>query len=714
MPGPARAAQARQRHFWRQVQPTQIRDTAGNREFAQLLREGIGQSEISEALRSIQAWPGKPIETGHREKLEAQFGEDFRDVRLHTDSRAADAAQQMRARAFTMGTNIVFAARRHEPETERGRNLLAHELTHVVQQRRGRAAGDAESDARNVGKQAAQGEAVSVAASAPLGVQRQPDDEEEKKGQGSAKKPAEKQSAQAKEAERKQSVLKEFAERQRAGHAQQPAEQLKEPRTRIRTKGSEVSRHVRAGNLSLPEGHHAFPQYLGGEFNQKLIKLPNDLHYLYHQELDKIVKLPRNAATKQYWQSLTPAEREAKIAELIKHAEGFDARYRSKYTDKRTSLAAAMRRGIKEARKAKFGGTVTAPKAPATAKPAAKAKTPKQAPPKPAAAGQPKPKAAAPKAAAKKQAATPGGVSKPAAKVAPPVKPSAPVAKQPAAKAPLPSQRPAAVQPGASKPAADVAPPVKPSVPVAQQPPAKAPVPSQRPATPTQGKVTITIPSGRPPPTSGPSDRGQAVGGGIVLGLQAAHGVLSYFADKYQQERAQKAYEEAWPAIQKLQEETGKGVTVIFHYTSPKGRPDVRTFTFVEWKVGYAAGPSPVLHSADTSATADKAYIPPIKEAAERTDEGAAEYRIERLWERQKVYQRAAEKMSTEGRIGRFLLEREGSHLETAPVYDARAHLKSAAIAIRQKRFGAAQESMDRAEEHLDVMHRNFKAYMGD
>jgi hypothetical protein len=57
-------------------------------------------------------------------------------VRIHADARAAEAARAVRARAFTWGRNVVFAPGEYAPGTPRGRRLLAHELTHVVQQGR--------------------------------------------------------------------------------------------------------------------------------------------------------------------------------------------------------------------------------------------------------------------------------------------------------------------------------------------------------------------------------------------------------------------------------------------------------------------------------------------------------------------------------------------------------------------------------------------------
>jgi hypothetical protein len=77
---------------------------------------------------------GQPLPPSTRAFFEPRFGYDFSDVRVHTNGRAAETAQQVSAQAFTVGRDIVFGAGHYNPETQPGRQLLAHELTHVVQQ----------------------------------------------------------------------------------------------------------------------------------------------------------------------------------------------------------------------------------------------------------------------------------------------------------------------------------------------------------------------------------------------------------------------------------------------------------------------------------------------------------------------------------------------------------------------------------------------------
>ena len=86
------------------------------------------------------AGSGTPLEPALRQDMEARFGHDFSGVRLHADAAAEQSAQDVNAEAYTSGQDIVFGAGRFAPGTGEGRRLIAHELTHVVQQSRGSAA----------------------------------------------------------------------------------------------------------------------------------------------------------------------------------------------------------------------------------------------------------------------------------------------------------------------------------------------------------------------------------------------------------------------------------------------------------------------------------------------------------------------------------------------------------------------------------------------
>jgi len=81
--------------------------------------------------------PGAPLASHTRGLMESRFGDTFQNVRIHDDGAAADASRHIQAHAFTMGSDIYFGQGRYQPDTTAGQKLLAHELTHVLQQRRG-------------------------------------------------------------------------------------------------------------------------------------------------------------------------------------------------------------------------------------------------------------------------------------------------------------------------------------------------------------------------------------------------------------------------------------------------------------------------------------------------------------------------------------------------------------------------------------------------
>lgn len=86
---------------------------------------------VHEVLNSI----GQPLDPDTRAFMEPRFGHDFSKVRVHTDSKAAESARAVNALAYTVGQHVVFGTGQYGPYTEAGQKLLAHELTHVAQQR---------------------------------------------------------------------------------------------------------------------------------------------------------------------------------------------------------------------------------------------------------------------------------------------------------------------------------------------------------------------------------------------------------------------------------------------------------------------------------------------------------------------------------------------------------------------------------------------------
>jgi len=99
----------------------------------ELPRRAVGvPTALSDELRR----PGQRLDSATEERAESWFGKDFSGVRIHTGAGADRAARAVEARAFTFGNSVVFGSGRYTPSTSAGQKLLAHELTHVIQQER--------------------------------------------------------------------------------------------------------------------------------------------------------------------------------------------------------------------------------------------------------------------------------------------------------------------------------------------------------------------------------------------------------------------------------------------------------------------------------------------------------------------------------------------------------------------------------------------------
>jgi uncharacterized protein DUF4157 len=90
---------------------------------------------VHEVLHS----PGQPLDATTRGFMEPRFGHDFSGVKVHTDERAAESAKAVGARAYTVGHDVVFGAGEYSPASLAGRQLMAHELAHTIQQQFGNA-----------------------------------------------------------------------------------------------------------------------------------------------------------------------------------------------------------------------------------------------------------------------------------------------------------------------------------------------------------------------------------------------------------------------------------------------------------------------------------------------------------------------------------------------------------------------------------------------
>lgn len=91
-------------------------------------------SEVPPIVHEVLRPPGQPLDPATRAFFEPRFGHDFSQVRVHTDGKAAESTKAVNGLAYTVGRDVVFGPGQFTPQTGVGRKLLAHELTHVLQQ----------------------------------------------------------------------------------------------------------------------------------------------------------------------------------------------------------------------------------------------------------------------------------------------------------------------------------------------------------------------------------------------------------------------------------------------------------------------------------------------------------------------------------------------------------------------------------------------------
>ncbi len=117
--------------------------TGGECEECRQKREGMLQrmavtatpvKSVPPIVHEVLSSRGKPLDASTRTFMESRFGHDFSQVRVHTDTKAAESARAVNALAYTVGGDMVFGEGQYELGTSEGKRLLAHELTHVVQQ----------------------------------------------------------------------------------------------------------------------------------------------------------------------------------------------------------------------------------------------------------------------------------------------------------------------------------------------------------------------------------------------------------------------------------------------------------------------------------------------------------------------------------------------------------------------------------------------------
>jgi hypothetical protein len=125
-----------------------IQRSVGNAAVVQLLADGdqAAEQDRSPVLDVVGRGGGQPLDEQTRGGMEQALGADLSDVRIHNDGAAAASAQAVQAHAYTVGNDVVFGSGLYQPDTPAGQRMLAHELTHVVQQRNGPVDGTATGD----------------------------------------------------------------------------------------------------------------------------------------------------------------------------------------------------------------------------------------------------------------------------------------------------------------------------------------------------------------------------------------------------------------------------------------------------------------------------------------------------------------------------------------------------------------------------------------
>ena len=122
----------------------ELQRLAGNASVNRLMtqREDEGSAPgRSPVLDVVGQGGGAPLGDGLQSEMEGRLGGDFSDVRVHRDASASESAKAVSANAYTVGSDVVFRSDQWSPDTEQGKHTIAHELTHVMQQRAGPVAG---------------------------------------------------------------------------------------------------------------------------------------------------------------------------------------------------------------------------------------------------------------------------------------------------------------------------------------------------------------------------------------------------------------------------------------------------------------------------------------------------------------------------------------------------------------------------------------------
>jgi Domain of unknown function (DUF4157) len=139
--------------------------------------------QFTDEINNIRSSSSSRLDPSTKEFMGDHFGYDFSHVRIHTDARAAELAQAINAKAFTVGQDVAFDLGQYAPQTPQGKKLLAHELTHVIQQSR-RSADASSSQTANFKTGlpdllVTKSRKVPRQASEPRAIQRQPKEDDD-------------------------------------------------------------------------------------------------------------------------------------------------------------------------------------------------------------------------------------------------------------------------------------------------------------------------------------------------------------------------------------------------------------------------------------------------------------------------------------------------------------------------------------------------------
>lgn len=162
-----------------------LQHQVGNRAVQRLLAQRSSGFELDDETAGriqSQRGGGQPLDGATGDRMSEATGFDFSGVRVHTSPEAADLSRQISAKAFTTGQDIFFSEGAYQPGSTGGQELLAHELTHVVQQSSGEVGGASRMAVNAPGdafEQEADAVAEAVLHPGPGEVQRQEEEEDE-------------------------------------------------------------------------------------------------------------------------------------------------------------------------------------------------------------------------------------------------------------------------------------------------------------------------------------------------------------------------------------------------------------------------------------------------------------------------------------------------------------------------------------------------------